>query len=393
MVLFAVAGLALGAMGAIELLPRQSTGPAAEPQTPVSTAPRDIASASVAAPTAPAVDAAAPPTPAVVQTPRALEDIVSGALPAVVSIETAEGRGSGFFTSPHTVVTNRHVVGSNSSVTVRLASGATLSGRVENASAEMDLAIVKVDGASASQPTLPLGTASAVRAGQEVIAIGLALGVFQNTVTRGIVSAIRQTGSVVVIQTDAAINPGNSGGPLLDRNGDVIGINSLKITGSAESLGFAIAIDHARALLSGAQPVSTGFGGQSNDPLAPAFHSSTDTDLARETAARTFEQRVQIVARRAAVIDDYWARIKGTCTMQIAPGYDREWFGLWDGRTEAATPDPGCLSGMRDVGDMANGVKTAMGALQEEARHASVLPGDLREIRRRYRLDWAGFDR
>lgn len=86
-------------------------------------------------------------------------------------------------------------------------------------SQDFDLAIVHVDGVSAAQPVLPLGSVNDVRPGQEVIAIGLALGVFQNTVTRGIISAIRRAGAVVVLQTDAAINPGNSGGPLLNRSG------------------------------------------------------------------------------------------------------------------------------------------------------------------------------
>ena len=98
---------------------------------------------------------------------------------------------------------------------------------------------------------LALGTVNDVRPGQEVIAIGLALGVFQNSVTRGIISAVRRADRTVMLQTDAAINPGNSGGPLMDRQGLVVGINTMKIGGSAESLGFAVAVDHARALLSG----------------------------------------------------------------------------------------------------------------------------------------------
>src|SRR6185503_8966058 len=111
-------------------------------------------------------------------------------------------------------------------------------------------AIVKVDAAAATQPLLPLGSVRTVRPGQEVIAIGLALGVFQNSVTRGIISAVRRAQRTVMLQTDAAINPGNSGGPLLNRQGEVIGINTMKISGAAESLGFAVAVDHARSLLS-----------------------------------------------------------------------------------------------------------------------------------------------
>ena len=73
-----------------------------------------------------------------------------------------------------------------------------------------------------------------------------------NTVTRGIVSAIRDVGTVTLIQTDAAINPGNSGGPLVDRNGVVIGINSLAVAArEGQGIGFAVAIDHATPLLNG----------------------------------------------------------------------------------------------------------------------------------------------
>ena len=88
------------------------------------------------------------------------------------------------------------------------------------------------------------------RVGQEVIAIGSALGVLSNTVTRGIVSAVRQVGAVTLVQTDAAINPGNSGGPLLDRQGMVIGVNSMTVgQAGGEGVAFAVAIDHVTQLL------------------------------------------------------------------------------------------------------------------------------------------------
>ena len=92
------------------------------------------------------------------------------------------------------------------SVTVRLSTGQALPGRVETTSPEFDLAIVRVD-ARRRRTVLPLGTVNDVRPGQEVIAIGLALGVFQNSVTRGIISAVRRADRTVMLQTDAAINP------------------------------------------------------------------------------------------------------------------------------------------------------------------------------------------
>jgi S1-C subfamily serine protease len=418
LVLMGVAGIAIGLLIAVQVLPAKrasehspkstsaaATPPQTVPPNPAGTAP--LADSPVAS-DGPPRDASIPGSfpfpetrPPVPDTPPrpiespSLEDVVSRAVPAIVSIETREGRGSGFFVTPQTIVTNRHVVGDNTSVMVRLASGAALLGRVETTSPEFDLAVVRVDSGSPSQPVLRLGSVNSVRAGQEVIAIGLALGVFQNTVTRGIVSAIRRAGPVVLVQTDAAINPGNSGGPLLDRDGQVIGINALKIAGSAESLGFAIAIDHAKSLLSGGRPADANFNSapQASESLAPAFASHSSTDDMRAAGVKTFDRSVQLAAKRAAELDDYWSRIKATCPVRVAPGYDREWFGLWDGRAELTSADRSCGSAVKDLNELAGEVRTVMGKAQEDARHASVLPGQLRDIRHRYRMDWAGFDK
>ena len=92
-------------------------------------------------------------------------------------------------------------------------------------------------------------------------------------------------------------------------------------------------------------------------------------------------------------LDAYWNRIKANCTVRVAPGYDREWFGLWDGRAKLDTPDPSCSSAVQELEEMAAQVRSVMGTAQEDARRASVLPGQLRDIRRRYRMDWTGFDR
>jgi hypothetical protein len=326
----------------------------------------------------------------------ALEDIVSRSIPAIVSIEAGQGRGSGFFAAPRTVITNRHVLQNTTMVTVRLSNGQALPGRVETTSQEYDLAIVRVDSATPSQAVLPLGTVSEVRPGQEVIAIGLALGVFQNSVTRGIISAVRRADRTVMLQTDAAINPGNSGGPLLNRSGQVVGINTMKITGAAESLGFAVAVDHARSMLAsggGAVSGSIAAAAPPSQPLAPAFSSRSSTDAAREDGTRQYTQFIEAAARRALQLDSYWERIKANCAMRVASGYDREWFGLWDGRTTLTGPDSSCGSAIKELEGMAAEVRSAMALAQENARRASVLPGQMREIRRRHRMDWPGFDR
>jgi V8-like Glu-specific endopeptidase len=319
---------------------------------------------------------------------------VSRAIPAIVSIEAGQGRGSGFFAAPRTVITNRHVVQDNVSVTVRLSNGQTMRGRVETSSAEYDLALVRVDSAPPTQTTLPLGTVNDIRPGQEVIAIGLALGVFQNSVTRGIISAVRRADRTVMLQTDAAINPGNSGGPLLNRQGEVVGINTLKVGGAAESLGFAVAADHARALLGGNKaPQPYAASAQHSAQLAPSFTARSSSDIAREEGTKRYSQVVEAVGRQAAQLDAYWNRIKANCTVRVVPGYDREWFGLWDGRAKLDTADTSCASAIVELEEMSGQLRTVMGTAQEEARRASVLPGQLRDVRRRYRMDWPGFDR
>ena len=197
-------------------------------------------------------------TPAPAGALESIEDVVSAALPAIASIATGTTAGSGFFVRPDLVVTNAHVVEGRASLQLE-AGGNTYTARVIMVSTGYDLAVLQVTNPNPSQATLRLGTAASARAGREVIAIGYALGTLSNTVTLGIVSAIRQTGNVTLIQTDAAINHGNSGGPLLDRTGQVIGINSMGLEKEdGQGLGFAIAVDHAKQLLAGeSMPVSS----------------------------------------------------------------------------------------------------------------------------------------
>ena len=265
------------------------------------------------------------PVPAAAPLPPAnssFEEIVGNAAAAVVSIETSTSRGTGFFVSPELIVTNAHVVENNGFVTVKLSDGTSMPARVLRTSPVVDIAIVRPNTPQPSQIVMTMGSWSAARPGQEVIAIGSALGVLQNTVTRGIVSAVRNANGVMLIQTDAAINPGNSGGPLIDRSGRVIGITTLKASMNSESLGFAVAIDHAKALLEGRPAELIGAPAGSSgppSPLAGTFapnRSQSDTD--RDQGSAFYDRTMRSLANRADSIDEYLGPVPDV----VPPGRD-----------------------------------------------------------------------
>jgi len=160
------------------------------------------------------------------------------------------GGGTGFFiTTDGMIITNRHVVDdTDADYTVVTSDEKEYAAEVLAVDPVNDIAVIKISGAEFS--TLNLGDSSSIQTGQTVVAIGNSLGQFSNTVSRGIISGLQRTltaggnsGQIErltnIIQTDAAINPGNSGGPLLDINGDVIGLN-VAIAQGAQSIGFAI---------------------------------------------------------------------------------------------------------------------------------------------------------
>jgi S1-C subfamily serine protease len=160
------------------------------------------------------------------------------------------GIGSGFILSADgQVLTNAHVIENTSKVEVTLKDGRVFEGKVLGTDSVTDVAVVKLE--ATGLPTVKLGRSDNLEVGQWAIAIGNPLGL-DNTVTAGIVSATGRSSSqigasdkrVSFIQTDAAINPGNSGGPLLNAEGEVIGINTA-IRADAQGLGFAIPIETA----------------------------------------------------------------------------------------------------------------------------------------------------
>lgn len=150
------------------------------------------------------------------------------------------------------ILTNAHVVRGADKVTVTLRDGRQFQGEVKGADEPSDLAVVKINGNNL--PVAKLGNSAEVQVGDWAIAVGNPLGL-DNTVTLGIVSTLNRPSSQVgipdkrleFIQTDAAINPGNSGGPLLNEQGEVIGINTA-IRADGQGIGFAIPIDTAKAI-------------------------------------------------------------------------------------------------------------------------------------------------
>jgi S1-C subfamily serine protease len=334
---------------------------------------------------------ASPGLVAVESSPASIEDVVARTLPAVVSIQSSAGRGTGFFVQPDLVLTNAHVVGTQTMVQLQ-GVGASYSARVKSVSPGTDLALIEVPGANASQATLQLGTAGNLRVGQDVIAIGSALGVLSNTVTRGIVSAVRRAGTVTLIQTDAAINPGNSGGPLIDRtSGLVIGINSMRVAQRAgEGLAFAVASDHAAALLNGQQQ-----GGAT--PLERLTGSSeiSQGDRLRARGEQVYRQAIEAAARNGQLLDDYWSRYAQSCVASATRTGDRAWFAVLEPNGVRLKDNTlmDCSGWLDTLRTNASSTRDSVIEAAEFARRNGVYPGVMRDVRRRFRMEWTGWDR
>ncbi|MEP6758045.1 MAG: trypsin-like peptidase domain-containing protein [Actinomycetota bacterium] len=245
--------------------------------------------------------------------------VASQALPAVVNVtsdvvsstgQAGQGVGTGFIVrSDGIVVTNCHVVENATKITVFTSADKPdqYDARVIGGDCEHDLAVLKIDGKNL--PTLALGNSSNLVLGQSVVAIGYALALEGGpSVTTGIVSSLDRVVQVQdpncdvcqnqsrtysnVIQTDAAINHGNSGGPLLNLQGQVVGINSAG-SDSAQSIGFAIAIDSAKDTIQQAI----------DSPLAPSGYLGVQTESVSAAMAYQLNLKVDQGAYVVATTD------------------------------------------------------------------------------------------
>jgi serine protease Do len=240
------------------------------------------------------------PLPPVDLSAQPVVQVVERVQPAVVNVTTnlatsgslvgggeRRGAGTGFIVEANgAIVTNFHVVEGGLSIRVVMADGRRFNARVIGGDPEADLAVLDVE--AEGLPTVPLGDSEGLRLGEPVVALGFALALEGGpSVTSGIISALGRTitagdsaGSSRtyedLIQTDAAINPGNSGGPLVDLAGRVVGINTAGVqAASAENIGFAIAVDRAKAVIVDAI----------RNPAAPVAYMGVSTQTVDATVA------------------------------------------------------------------------------------------------------------
>ena len=165
-----------------------------------------------------------------------------------------QSQGSGFIFADGLVMTNAHVVNGSDKVIVGLTNGKKFKGQLIGQDFFTDIAVLKIEG-KGPWPKAQLGDSTKIKVGDWAIAVGNPFGL-ENTVTLGIISNLKRNVTQLgiydkkleLIQTDAAINPGNSGGPLLNSNGEVIGINTLIRSGPGAGLSFAIPINKAKEI-------------------------------------------------------------------------------------------------------------------------------------------------
>jgi putative serine protease PepD len=265
--------------------------------------------------------------------------------------ESGQAAGTGFVLSTDGyIVTNDHVVDGATDITVHFSDGKDVAASVVAADTNGDLAVLKAERTGLT--ALPLGNSDALQIGDQVVAIGNALDLSGGpTVTTGIVSATGRsldepngTHLSNLLQTDTAINPGNSGGPLLNMQGQVVGINTA-IAGSAQNIGFAIAINPAKALIdqlqSGKVPAHALLGVSTEpDPSGgAAIHDVTSGSAADQAGLKAGDVITKVDDTAITSPDDLASAINGHQPGdQVTVTYQR------DGQTKTAKVTLGARS-------------------------------------------------
>ena len=229
-----------------------------------------------------------------------------------------------------------------------------------------------------NQPTIPMGSVAGARVGQEVIAIGTPLGFLQNTVSRGIVSGLREVEGATMIQTDAAINPGNSGGPLLDRTAWPSASSSPATAGATGCRSRSPSITRkrcskgARRAADQRSPLDSISGALAGRRVSPPTRPRLDGAGLREgdRAAGAARRR----PRRSV------ASFKANCYQgRVVGSFDRDWYAIFDQRAMQGAVAPGCGPAFADIQRSARRSAATAWRADEAARQADVFPGSRRD--------------
>ena len=322
-------------------------------------------------------------------------------MPAVVKVETATMRGSGFFAAPDLIVTSAHVVAGSQTAVVTTRSGGHIDARVVVLSDAHDLALLQIPRQNALDVAIPLGQSSQARLGQGIVALGWAESLTQSTVTRGVITGFRRDGERMLLQTDAVPNHGDSGGPLLDLRGNVLGITTFRADTPVGTAGLAIAIDDAKPFFERVPPNSnaaaTSAAPAAAPPVAapsPASTAPSAMDARRAIGQQHYDEALASIEMSATQLDTGWRNYRTSCRITDVPGgQSHEWFALYDPRSPLHNTGANCANYLAQIEQRARAVDASMSTAAELARQSGVYAGELRALRARHHLDYAAWDR
>ena len=372
------------------LLPEPATEPAhdqtADPQAQ-SQRPAPPASASKPAPRAGGNDAELSPA-------ELFRRIAPSVVVVLARMPDGVVQGSGVVVSAGTVITARGVVDGASQILVRQADE---SWPVSGAKLDSQHDLAKLAVPRLSLPPLPLRPSQVIDIGERVYAVGAARDL-QLSLSEGLFTGLRHEAGETLIQTTAGVSQGSRGGGLFDARGRLMGITTWQRMGS-ERQGFALPARLAESVEGPTLLVAGTWTAPDFDPsgtrVAVSEANESETDRRRAEGAQAFEEAVLLLGEKADDLDVQWRRYKDACAGRHTSTYTygRGWFGIWEGVTIAANESmPQCRTIYSDIERLSEEIRVEMAAADEAARRSWVYPGTRRSIRRKYLMDWSGWD-